>query len=385
MGNGFVPQCRHDLGKVELAERSSTAVGRHRHDQMVNPWVPAEDPVQLGPVTSINRLAARARPERGQRLQLHVPGCRLAYGGCCHQAQDGVQRRHPAGTAVRASRHRFRDPLAVDQTLAQLSDLPGWTCLSQEPDGDARFADNHGELCICIAGILACQHETPFATSTVRSWLRDPTRFPSRGQLIATTLRDAINPADPALRQTRERAFSFARITVDAALARDSEQSADTRPAAESPTVAAEFGHQLYCASGAADPEAAPGALPRRGPAPRFARLALPILADLAGIADPRLAHHIIKTLDHLRDTQPGRVLAIAATTVTSTEAYARDHIGLQDVSTLIQHVLAEYRTVIMSSAEELAAVRTMLSSFVRLGWDSAIELYEQTNYLKPL
>jgi hypothetical protein len=281
--------------------------------------------------------------------------------------------------------HRFRDPLAVDQTLAQLSDLPVWTCLSQEPDGDARFSDNHGELCIRITAILACQHDTPFATHAVRNWLHDPMRFPSRGKVIATTLRDALNPADPALRQTQERAFSFVRTAVDAALARDSDQSANTRPAAQSRAVATEFGHQLYFASGAADPDAAPGAPPRRGPASPFAILALSILADLAGIADPRLAHHIIKILDHLRDTQPGRVLAIAATTVTSTEAYARDQIGLQDVSTLIQHVLAEYRAVITSSAEGLAAVRTMLSSFVRLGWDSAIELYEQMNDLNRL
>ena len=51
----------------------------------------------------------------------------------------------------------------------------------------------------------------------------------------------------------------------------------------------------------------------------------------------------------------------------------------------MIQHVLAEYRAVMTSSAEGLAAVRTMLSSFVRLGWDSAIELYEQMNDLNGL
>jgi len=84
----------------------------------------------------------------------------------------------------------------------------------------------------------------------------------------------------------------------------------------------------------------------------------------------------MIKTLDHIREVQPGKGLAIAAKTVAATPAFARDHLALTDVITLIRHAASE-RQAALARPEAQRAVQALLSGFVRLGWDEAITLYD--------
>ncbi|HEV2639799.1 MAG TPA: hypothetical protein VGX23_32000 [Actinocrinis sp.] len=149
---------------------------------------------------------------------------------------------------------------------------------------------------------------------------------------------------------------------------------------------AAEFADQiarmLYFASGAFHAKHPTQSPAKRGAAARFARLVLPLLDELTAVPQPRVTLHLVQTLDHIAAADPKRALLIAASAVTADQAYWRELAGVHAALDLVRHIAADHREIFLGDPQSTTAVRRMLESFIRVGWDQAIELASEPDEL---
>jgi hypothetical protein len=109
-----------------------------------------------------------------------------------------------------------------------------------------------------------------------------------------------------------------------------------------------------------------------------FAEYAFPLLEGYSLVHHPKVTHHIIQTLDHISIYAPERALLAAVRAAGGDTDYARESLALSAVLKLIQRYLADHRELIVSNSQCMTAVRTLLETFVRQGWDSAIQFAER-------
>lgn len=202
-------------------------------------------------------------------------------------------------------------------------------------------------------------------------------------------VRELLNPAAPSDRSAQERTFAILAPSLDQLQSvfvqaeRSATSSGNLRDRHTKVIKIAELlARELYYASGAFDQRDPSSPSPPRGDPARFCTLALPLLQGLSAIHHPAITQHIVQIADHLAPVQPKRLLMLAAAAVTSDTMYARELMGLDAALHLIMHYAADYRGLMLDDPECTAAIRGLLESFVRLGWDKAIGLAEDLDEL---
>jgi hypothetical protein len=145
--------------------------------------------------------------------------------------------------------------------------------------------------------------------------------------------------------------------------------------------LAENVGQQLYFASGAHDAREERDARPETD-LRRFCTLALPLLENLAGVHYPSVTHQVVQTLDHLRTVRPRIALLAAAAAVTGDHGYSRESLALDAVHNMVRHYLAEQRELLLTDQGCMSAVRIMLETYIRAGWDKAAQLAEELDDL---
>jgi hypothetical protein len=281
-------------------------------------------------------------------------------------------------------------PARADQLLEQLAALPQWAILRAPPDGDQECgpADSNA-VAVDLMTILAARYDSPYARTVVAEWLSKPLSSPHRATRAMISLRDLLNPAQPAGYPAQDRAFGLLTLTLDqlrATFTQAATAPAVTGDLREQVTstikIADAIAQHLYFASGASDRET-----PAQPTAPadgrtRFCALALALLDALSAIHYPAVTHHIVETIDRIGQTEPKRAFLIAVNAVTHDPAYPRETLAVDAVVRLIRHYTADHPGLLLSDPESATAVRTLLEAFIRLGWDEAITLAEELDEL---
>jgi hypothetical protein len=282
------------------------------------------------------------------------------------------------------------NPPRVDQILQRLAALPRWAALTASPSGERTLGPaDHSGLAVGLLAILAARHDTPYARRVVTAWLSQPVENPQRVMWTMMRLRELLNPAAPYDRSAQERTFAILAPSLDqlrsvfvqaerSAASSDGLRDRYTRAI----KIAEELARQLYYASGAFDQRDPSSPSPSRGDRARFCTLALPLLQGLSAIHYPAITQHIVQIADHLAPVEPKRLLLLAAAAVTGDAMYAREPMGLDTALQLIRHYTADYRGLVLNDPQCTAAIRRVLESFVRLGWDKAIGLAEDLDEL---
>jgi hypothetical protein len=282
------------------------------------------------------------------------------------------------------------DPQRVDQILQRLAALPRWAVLAESPSGERTLGPaDQGAQAVGVLAILAARYDTPYARSVVTAWLSQPVENPQRAMRTIMRLHELLNPAAPSGRSAQDRTFAILAPTLDQlrSVFVQAERSATSGDELRDRytkviKIAEELARQLYDASGAFDQRDPSSPSPSRGDQARFCTLALPLLQGLSAIHYPAITRHIVQIADHLTPLQPKPLLMLAAAAVTGDTMYAREPMGLDAALHLIRHYTVDYRGLVLDDPECTAAVRGMLESFVRLGWDKAIELAEDLDEL---
>jgi hypothetical protein len=101
-------------------------------------------------------------------------------------------------------------------------------------------------------------------------------------------------------------------------------------------------------------------------------------LADqLTAIGHPRVAHHLLETLEFFIDVDPRGVFLRMAATIRGGQKwrYEYDNLAGDLFVRIIERYLAEHRSLLQQDAECSAALVDILDIFVRAGWPSARRL----------
>jgi hypothetical protein len=281
-------------------------------------------------------------------------------------------------------------PKRADQVLERLAALPRWIVLTPSPDGDQEIGPaDLAAVTVDLLTMLAAWNNTPYARTVVRAWLSRPLANPQRTTRAMISLRNLINPAKPSARQVQNQAFALLALPLDElrATALEAEQAATTSEVlrerlTSAIRIANHLAEHLYFASGTFDPQTPPQPSTLGGDLNRFSTLALPLLDKLSAIHYPAVTHHIVQTIDHISAAQPRQALLIAAKAVTADPAYPREILGLDATIQLIQHYTADHRDLVLNDPQCTTAIRTLLETFIRLGWDKAARLAEDLDEL---
>jgi hypothetical protein len=276
-------------------------------------------------------------------------------------------------------------PQRVDQILQGLAALPQWAMLTASSSGERTLGPaDQGGMAVGLLAILAARHDTPYACSVVSAWLNQPVENPQRVMWTTMRLGELLNPAALSDRPAQERTFAILAPSLDQLRSVFLEAERGTTSSDELRDrytnvvkIAENLARQLYFASGAFDQRNPSSPSTPRGDQARFCALALPLLQGLSAIHYPAITQHIVQIADHVGAAQPKRLLLLAASAVTSDKAYARELMGLDAAMHLVRRYSADYRGLVLDDPQCTAAIRGLLESFVRLGWDKAIELAE--------
>jgi hypothetical protein len=274
-------------------------------------------------------------------------------------------------------------PGYIADVLAGLAGRPEWPMLSREPEPattqqDAQVTVDDFLLQWLIA--LSISFEQPFATELLETWLTAPADHPARAGRTCVWLRPYLNP-DPGLvsdLQTRH-AFELLAMPLPQAIAiwdaattaptpaqRTAEQAARLQGVIR---VSESIGRELHFASGAGTPGRA------ADPAPaHFTARAFPILEDLTHVPHPAVVQRVIQTLDHIADHDPRRAFLAIAAAATTGHGYQWEPQGADLVVKIIDRYAADHRDLLLTQPDCLTALRRLLETFVRSGWDQAID-----------
>jgi hypothetical protein len=291
-------------------------------------------------------------------------------------------------------------PDYIDDILSRLAASGSWPMLSPgpepaQPEDQAEPAaggdltgprDLHAEA-PAIANDTVIQYllglsivcEQPFATRLLRTWLSAPADHPARAGRTCVWLRPYLNGAATGVTSAQaERAFQLLALPVpQAASVWDAALAAGTAGADGGAArlravikVSEAIGRELYFASGAAVAGAGAGT-----PAPAFfAGRAFPVLEALTTIPHPAVIDRVIATLSHLAGHDPRRAFIAIANAATTGHGYEWEPQGADLIVKIIDRYAADHRGLLLGDPECLSALRRLLESFVRSGWDLAID-----------
>jgi hypothetical protein len=280
------------------------------------------------------------------------------------------------------SGYRDAHPLKVDEILRRIATKPPWAIIAADPIGDTKLSDEgRAEVIVKLLIIMAAEYGTPYAHGTLQSWLSCPLENPRRTELIPTWLRRFLNPEDTNSSVSQQRTFALLKLPLAAVGEAWTEENAavapDTERATNAVKVANSIVQNIYYASGATnsdEPQEQQATLIQKA----FAEQAFPLLDGYSVVHHPSVIHHIIQTLDRISIHAPERALLVAVRAAGGDVHYAREPLALSAVLQLIQRYLADHRELIVSSPKCMTAVRTLLETFVRQGWDEAIQFAER-------
>lgn len=281
-----------------------------------------------------------------------------------------VVERHPGvAAALMAQLRCFRDsqPENVDSVLAAAVAEEPWRTALEREGGNGR--DECVEVISGLVLYLALRWRTPTAVQMAEVWFRDPTASHAAGRAVHP-VRDWLKLGSERADE-RSRAFALLRLGA-AALEQSRMASQDDEDAARKVHQCADtMIAELYFASGArvVDDE------PVREPDPAFAREAFDVLDLLTGFRNPSTVHHVIQTLAHLAPVDPARALLLVDAFVKSGDPYTYDSLAADAVIQLIERYLAEFREHLTANPDLLAAIRSLLNAFVRVGWPAGVAL----------
>lgn len=263
-------------------------------------------------------------------------------------------------------------PAAVDDLVARLSHAQPWEHLLAITERDPDLRDPLSVF-VHLVLYLAIRHQTPAAAQLAQEWFTNPTRTEAAEQAVAS-LRDWL-ALPPERGNERTRAFGLLNLAITVLIKlTDSESNTDLlRSALKSADTIA---HNLYFASGAHDDN---GESPKL-PDPEFADHALSTIRLFSKFKHPSTVHKIIETLNHLSPLAPRQVFLIVSETISTGDRYTYDQLAADEIATLIERYLAEFREVVVKDPELLSAIRSVLHAFVDVGWPSAINLTYHLN-----
>lgn len=274
-------------------------------------------------------------------------------------------------------------PLEVDEILRRIATKPQWAILTGGPIGDTKLSDeDRAEVIVKLLIIMAAEYGTPYAHGTLQSWLSCPLENPRRAEWVPAWLRRFLNPEDTNSSVSQQRAFALLKLPLSAVGEAWTEENAavapDTERATNAVKVAKSVVENIYYASGATNSDEYQEEQATLITQKAFAEQAFPLLEGYSIVHHPSVTHHIIQTLDHISIHAPERALLVAVRAAGDDAHYAREPLALSAVLQLIQRYLADHRELIVSSSKCMTAVRTLLETFVRQGWDEAIQFAER-------
>ncbi len=271
-------------------------------------------------------------------------------------------------------------PARVDSVLECLSGNPLWPELSPspepattEPDTTTDTSDHLMQILIALAVL----HQQPFATRLLQTWLSAPAPHPHRAGRTCIWLRNYLNPRTGAPAGTAGRAFTLLTLPIPQATAlwrqpAEAGQPLSSDRQAQLLAVVKTgdcIATTLYFASGAA-----PASRQSTPAAPSYATLAFPVLEQLAQLSHPAVVHRVAETLEHLAEHDPARAFLATAAAATPPHGYQREPQGAETIMRIIDRYAADYRDILLTQPACLTALRQMLETFARSGWDQAIK-----------
>ncbi|MEU8125465.1 hypothetical protein AB0C21_42710 [Spirillospora sp. NPDC049024] len=283
---------------------------------------------------------------------------------------------------VLLSRYRDAYPHEVDEILRRIATKPQWAIIAADSNGDTKLGDDdRAEVIVELLVIMAAEYGTSYAHDTVQSWLSSPLENPRRAERLPAWLRRFLNPEDMSSLVSQQRTFALLEFPLAAVGEAWAEENAAVTLDVERANKATKVGNSvvenIYYASGASksdEPQGQEANLMQKV----FAEHAFPLLDGYSVVRHPSVTHHIIQTLDHISIYAPERALLIAVRAARGDVHYSREPLGLSAVLQLIQRYLADHRELIVGSPKCMTAVRTLLETFVRQGWDDAIQFAER-------
>ena len=228
---------------------------------------------------------------------------------------------------------------------------------------------------------LAIEHQTRFATQSVRTWAETAPQSEEVGRAIQFVRGYLAPGAEPTV---QDRAFRMVSTAAAVCLAR---WSTGQHPQESEPSGAeiAELKHalevlngianQLYFASGALEDKRGGVARGLGAAHERFAALAVPVLIVCARSKASPIVHHVVETLLFLAPIDNKRALLSMAEAIASDGAYIYDSMSSDLVMPYLKMLLAEHRELVLFDEGGVAAFRTLLSAFASGGNESALEL----------
>jgi hypothetical protein len=278
--------------------------------------------------------------------------------------------RHPeVAAALMAQLSCFREsqPENVDRVIAATVGEEPWRTALERESGNGR-----DECVEAISGLvlyLALRWRTPTAVRMAEDWFRDLTASQAAGRAIYAVrawLKLGSERADE-----RSRAFALLRLGASSLEHSRVASQDDKDPARKVHQCADVMIAELYFACGARVVDEEPVREPDHG----FAREAFDVLELLTGFRNPSTVHHAIQTLAHLAPIDPARTLLLVDAFVKSGDSYTYDSVAADEVIRLIERYLAEFREYLAARPELLAAIRSLLNAFVRVGWPAGVAL----------
>jgi hypothetical protein len=290
-------------------------------------------------------------------------------------------------------------PDYIDGILSRLAADASWPALSPSPEpaetehpaepaaGHALtgprdlHADTHAiadDTVIQYLLGLSIVCEQPFATRLLRTWLSAPADHPARAGRTCVWLRPYLNGASGGITDAQaERAFQLLALPIpqaasvwDAALAAGPQSDGPAARLGAAVKAAEAVGREPYFASGAAVAGGGTGT-----PAPAFfASRAFPILESLSAIPHPAVVDRVIQTLSHIAEHDPCRAFIAIANAATTGHGYEWERQGADLIVKVIDRYAADHRGLLLGDQECISALRRLLESFVRSGWDQAID-----------
>ncbi|MFG3301542.1 hypothetical protein [Micromonospora chersina] len=284
---------------------------------------------------------------------------------------------HVAVALVRVVVHYLHSrPDDVDQVFSRLAARRGSPYLIDPGQDPSRMHDTVASAVVQCLAVLAVRYGTPYAEATVRAWLSSPIDNVATVTVIAAHLRNFLNPADPSLRITQQKAFDLLTLTAEPL----SSGWTNATTATNALTVANAVATELYHASGAfARQEGSRGPV---GDPILFAALALPLLHNVGQVRHPAVTHHVIETAGHLSAAQPKPALLLATRSITEDPGYIAESLGVDAALKLINRYVADHRELIVGDPECTTAVRVLLERFVQVGWPQAVQMAERMDEL---
>lgn len=218
------------------------------------------------------------------------------------------------------------------------------------------------------------------ARAFVEAVIERTDRAPRESKAICQRLRSAFSNSDT---QVRSRAFELAVSLCNATgVAWEAHNAARTdvskqdelmRPLAQ---IVDHIASDYYFASGAYSQNEQDTSTEAPDKAEYFAQ-SVDLVHSLCLIPFPGVIHHLVQTLDYLRDVNPREVFLLVGRTVAGGTGggYEFDPMAEGLVISIVNRFIAEHRAILLADADCRRALVAILDVFVNAGWSQARHL----------